>query len=154
MGSQWFDTSGVQWRFSTGTQTWQKLVGGRWVSAVVPSGGLSRTEPAATFTEPDPEPEPADPGEPAAGSRWIDESGTLWRFSAGTRTWQKMVGNRWVSAAVPTGGLSRSEVGVVPDVVVIESVGPRGERARGVRPVPPAPTSRYSKCSPSSTRTA
>lgn len=71
------------------------------------------------------------------GSQWIDANGTLWRFSAGTKTWQKMVGSRWVSAVVPTGGLSRSELAVAPNVAVIESVGPTGPRGEPGPPGPP-----------------
>jgi len=62
------------------------------------------------------------------GSQWYDDNGVQWRFSTITKTWQKMVGGRWVPAVVPTGGLNRSEVEVAPDVVVVESTGPRGER--------------------------
>ena len=40
MGSQWVDASGNPWRFSTGTQTWQRLVDGSWRSGVPPTGGL------------------------------------------------------------------------------------------------------------------
>lgn len=42
MGSQWVDAGGNPWRFSAGTQTWQKLVDGSWRSGTPPTGGLRR----------------------------------------------------------------------------------------------------------------
>lgn len=47
MSSQWLDNSGNQWRFSTGTNSWQKLLGSRWVTTGLPSGGLHQVEVAA-----------------------------------------------------------------------------------------------------------
>lgn len=40
MGSQWVDANGTPWRFSPGTQTWQRLVDGWWRSGIPPTGGL------------------------------------------------------------------------------------------------------------------
>lgn len=134
---QWFDANGTQWRFFTGTRTWQKLVGGRWFPATVPPGGLSHTPPTAT--EPEPEPETPDPGPaPVAGSIWVDEGGTSWRFYGATQRWQKDVDGQWVTAVPPSRGLERLGLGAVPpSVTVVEIAGPPGpEGPRG--PVGPS----------------
>lgn len=127
MGSQWFDANGTQWRFFTGTQSWQRLVGGRWFPATAPPGGLSHTPPTAD--EPGPEPPQPGPGpDTATGSTWVDEGGTQWRFYGATRRWQKNVGGQWVTAVPPTRGLDRRSPGAAPpsNVTVIEVPGPPG----------------------------
>lgn len=43
MSSQWVDTRGNQWRFSSASKTWQKLADGRWVTLPAPPGGLRRS---------------------------------------------------------------------------------------------------------------
>ena len=61
------------------------------------------------------------------GSQWVDTSGTPWRFSAGTQTWQRLVDGSWRSGVPPTGGLRRP--GNLPangSVAVVERIGPRG----------------------------
>lgn len=63
-------------------------------------------------------------------SQWVDTNGTQWRFSSIARTWQKRVGNQWVVASLPSGGLRRyqSGTGSGPGAVVIETMGPRGPK--------------------------
>ena len=46
--SRWVDENGGQWRFSTATKSWKRLVNGEWVFAVLPPGGLRRATVADT----------------------------------------------------------------------------------------------------------
>ena len=47
---QWVDDQGDPWRFSTATGTWQKYVGGAWVTSQQPSGGLRKIGEANNYT--------------------------------------------------------------------------------------------------------
>lgn len=78
------------------------------------------------------------------GSQWVDATGVLWRFSEGTKTWQKMVGNRWVSGQPPTGGLRR-QTGPAPEVIVVNDRGPRGPKGDPGPPGPPGTSVRISE---------
>lgn len=72
------------------------------------------------------------------GSQWVDASGNPWRFSAGTKTWQKLVDGSWRSGIPPTGGLKHAgEVAANGSVVVIERTGPRGPSGPAGPPGPP-----------------
>lgn len=72
-------------------------------------------------------------------SQWVDTQGNQWRFSSASKTWQKQVGNRWVVAALPSGGLRRYQPGTTTGTgsVVIETMGPRGLKGAKGDPGPP-----------------
>ena len=72
-----------------------------------------------------------------SSSLWVDTTGTQWRFSSESKTWQKLVGSRWVVTTLPSGGLRRYRPGTQPNspgAVIIESMGPRGPKGE---PGPP-----------------
>jgi hypothetical protein len=124
MSSQWVDANGDQWRFSTSTSSWLRLVNGQWIPATLPAGGLQRVStgtPAETVTAPawpDYDPTPNAP-------EWVDNQGQVWRQQAGI--WQKLIGNTWVTAPLPSGGLRRLNAGEEDrEVVIVETMGPRG----------------------------
>lgn len=48
MSSQWVDTQGNQWRFSSVSKTWQKQLGTQWVTTTLPTGGLRRYQPGTS----------------------------------------------------------------------------------------------------------
>ena len=127
MSSQWVDAQGDQWRFSTATGTWRKLVNGVWIITPLPAGGLQRVTTGtvtATITAP---PWPAD--DPTLQApQWVDAQGDPWRFNTATGTWQKLVDRVWVNSQQPYGGLRKigSANSYTPEVVVVESMGPRG----------------------------
>lgn len=147
--SQWVDVNGDQWRFSTVTGAWRKLVNGTWTITPLPSGGLQRVTTGTvteTITAP---PWPADdPDHPhwdgdvgGTESRddfvwmWVDAQGDPWRFSTATGFWQKLVNNVWVNDTPPFGGLQKiGDDTETPNVVVVETMGPQGEEG------PPGPT--------------
>lgn len=58
-------------------------------------------------------------------SQWVDASGEQWRFFAATSTWQKYIGDTWVTTALPQAGL-RKVVIPAPNVDVVETMGPPG----------------------------
>ena len=128
MSSQWVDAGGDQWRFSTATGTWRKLVNGTWTITPLPAGGLQRVFSGNVTTTVVAPPWPAD--DPTLQApQWVDAQDDPWRFNAATGTWQKLINNIWVSDSPPYGGLRKiGETNTeTPDVVVVESMGPQGE---------------------------
>lgn len=127
MSSEWVDAEGGQWRFSTATGSWRKLVNGVWTVATLPAGGLQRvtTGTVATAVTAPPWPD-CDPHLDAP--QWVDVQGDPWRQNPLTGSWQKLVGDTWVNSPPPTGGLRKiGEAGTsTPEVVVVETMGPRG----------------------------
>lgn len=47
MSSQWVDANGDRWRFVAATKSWQKYVGGVWVTTTLPQEGLRKAVMAA-----------------------------------------------------------------------------------------------------------
>lgn len=127
MSSEWVDANGDQWRFSTATGTWRKLVNGVWTIAPLPAGGLQRVTtgtPASTVTAP---PWPADCDPHLDAPQWVDAQGDPWRQNPLTGSWQKLVGDTWINSQLPSGGLRKiGEANITQDVVIVETMGPRG----------------------------
>ena len=72
-------------------------------------------------------------------SQWIDANGDQWRFSNINKTWQKKVGNTWKVEPLPPGGLQRTSAGGTPEnVIVVETMGPRGPKGDAGPPGPAA----------------
>ncbi len=61
----------------------------------------------------------------AVSSQWVDASGDRWRFSAATSSWQKYIGDTWVTTALPQAGLKKVIVSD-PNIAVVETMGPPG----------------------------
>ena len=127
MASEWVDAQGDQWRFSTATGTWRKLVDGVWTIAPLPSGGLQRvttgTVTATVTAPPWPEDDPY-----LDAPQWVDSQGDPWRYSTSTNAWQKLVDGVWVNSQQPAGGLRKigEANNSTPEVVVVETMGPPG----------------------------
>ena len=141
MSSEWVDANGDQWRFSTATGTWRKLVNGVWTITALPSGGLQRVSTGtvtATVTAP-PWPD-CDPHLDAP--QWVDDQGDPWRYNSTTNHWQKIVNGVWVNSQQPAGGLRKigAANSYTPEVVVVESMGPRGPAGQDGEPGPPGLT--------------
>lgn len=138
--SEWVDTNGDQWQFSNTTRSWLHLVNGRWVPDTVPAEGLRKVRsgtPVATVTAP-PWPE-CDPAPDAP--QWVDSHDTAWRQNPLTGTWQKLVGSSWVNASLPSGGLRKFDAATDRrEVVVVETMGPRGQSGQDGQPGPPGLT--------------
>jgi hypothetical protein len=133
MSSQWVDANGGQWRFVTSTASWQKLVNGTWQFSVLPSGGLQRVI-AGTVTSTVTAPAWPDTDPTLDAPRWVDEQGDPWRYNTAASAWQKLLNGVWVNSQQPSGGLRRVTAASndVPQVVVVESMGPQGQPgARG-----------------------
>lgn len=133
MSSQWVDANGDQWRFSSVSGSWSKLVNGTWTIAALPAGGLQRVSVgnvSSTVTAP---PWPADNPSPDV-PEWIDSQGDPWRQNPATGSWQKFLDGQWVNSSPPYGGLRRigeSDYSP-PEIVVVETMGPQGpEGPRG-----------------------
>lgn len=72
-------------------------------------------------------------------SQWIDANGDQWRFSNINKTWQKKVGNTWKVEPLPPGGLQRTSAGgTTENVIVVETMGPRGPKGDAGPPGPAA----------------
>ena len=141
MASEWVDANGDQWRFSTATGTWRKLVNGVWTITPLPAGGLQRVTTgtvAATVTAP-----PWPDCDPRLDSpQWVDAQGDPWRYNSTTGTWQKYVNGAWVTSQQPSGGLRKigSANNYTPEVVIVESMGPPGQPGAPGQPGPPGLT--------------
>lgn len=61
-------------------------------------------------------------------SDWVDVNGNPWRFSSMTSTWQTQTSDgSWVTAPLPSGGLTRTDTFTSSgDVVIVETMGPPG----------------------------
>lgn len=126
MSSEWVDANGDQWQFSNTTRSWLHLVNGRWVPDAPPPEGLRRVSigtPLATVTAPAwPECDTA-----VETPEWIDSQGTAWRQNSLTGSWQKLVGDSWINASPPSGGLRKWNAATDNrEVVIVETMGPRG----------------------------
>lgn len=127
MASEWVDANGDQWRFSTATGTWRKLVDGVWIISPLPAGGLQRVSTGtvtATITAP-PWPD-CDPHLDAP--QWVDAQGDPWRFNPSTNAWQTLINGVWVTTQQPAGGLRKigETNNSTPEVVIVETMGPPG----------------------------
>lgn len=78
-------------------------------------------------------------------SRWVDANGNQWRFSSVARSWQAKVNGTWVVRQLPPGGLTKAEQATTAGVVVVETMGPRGEKGD---PGPPGYSVRVSEVLP------
>lgn len=128
MSSQWVDDNGDQWKFSSSTKSWQKLVSGHWTPYPLPQGGLQRVTTGSTTTVIDAPPWPNDEDPVLDAPEWLDEQNDPWRYNNATGTWQKLVLDSWQDSAPPTGGLRRitDPQAAAAEVVVVESMGPPG----------------------------
>lgn len=132
MSSQWVDANGNPWRYSTVSQSWQRLLDNSWVAGSPPPGGLQRSVTGGArdvvIAPPWPVPENCPPD-----GQWIDEDGKLWRYSATAAAWQHFVNGTWLNSAPPAGGLKKlTDSDELSQVIVVENQGPRGpEGPRG-----------------------
>lgn len=126
MSSQWVDANGDQWRFSSVTASWQKLVNGVWTLSPLPAGGLQRVTSGVVTSTVTAPPWPED--DPTLDApQWIDIQGDPWRYNTITDSWQKLVDGVWVNSVQPAGGLRRiGDADYTPEVVVVETMGPQG----------------------------
>jgi hypothetical protein len=126
--SQWVDASGDQWRFSTASGSWLRLVSGSWMPAALPPGGLRKITSGVTVTSTVVAPPWTDCESSADAPQWVDAQGDPWRHHPTTGVWQKLIGQTWTNSAPPSGGLRKigESADYTPDVVVVETMGPRG----------------------------
>jgi hypothetical protein len=141
MSSEWVDANGDQWRFSTATGSWRKLVSGVWTISPLPAGGLQRVTTGtvtATITAP-PWPEYDDHLD---APQWVDAQGDPWRQNPLTGLWQKLMDGTWVTSQPPYGGLRKigEASAAPPDVVVVETMGPQGQKGERGEPGEPGLT--------------
>ena len=73
MSSQWVDTSGTPWRYSTVSQSWQRLLDGSWSPSTPPPGGLQRSAAGGARDVIVAPPWPTSECTPEG--QWIDERG-------------------------------------------------------------------------------
>jgi hypothetical protein len=124
MSSQWVDASGIRWRYSTVSKSWQRLVDGTWMVATPPAGGLQRVSTSGGRDVVTAPLWPADQDCPP-DAQWIDEHGDLWRYSSGR--WQHYINGVWNNASPPSGGLKKLNADEDPgQVIVVELRGPEG----------------------------
>ena len=96
--------------------------------AALPPGGLRKITSGVTVTSTVVAPPWTDCESSADAPQWVDAQGDPWRHHPTTGVWQKLIGQTWTNSAPPSGGLRRigESADYTPDVVVVETMGPRG----------------------------